>query len=1490
MDHVSEQAGIEGPPLEGPGAAIGHYEIIRALGKGGMGEVYLARDTQLGRRVALKILSKVSEESLARFFKEAQATAQLDHESIVRLHHYGKHGDRPYMVLEYVPGKTLGQWLAEQRAGGRKVSPAHAAELMLPVARALACAHRAGIVHRDLKPGNIMLAESGVVKVLDLGIAKLLEEEDGEDEGVAPMIAMLDRLDALLDGEPGTDGKLTDPRRWLGTAPYTSPEQMNGGPVDARTDLWAAGVVLHEMVTGELPVPAGLEQPIPSVRERHPDLGKLGAVIDRCLVERRADRLGSAEELAQELSAVVRAGSPDEGNPYPGLSAFQERDAGRFFGRERAVAQVVARLAEEPLLAVVGSSGAGKSSLVRAGVIPALKRGGDAWDALVLRPLGRPLAALADLLLSLRPGAGVVSREDRDALAKRLLWEPGQAGVALRARAARRGERLLLFVDQLEEVVTRAVEDERGPFLACLMSAADDPSSSVRVIVSVRQDFLDRVAALRPEIVDLLGRGTVLVSPLGPAELRDALVKPAEMRGHCFESEALVDQILRDLGRVAGALPLLQFTASALWDERDRERQMLTAERYLALGGVGGALAKRADSALAGLRDAEREQARRLLLGLVTPDRTGISVTLRELHELAGARAAQTERVLGRLVDARLLTVVRGQSDEDRVELSHESLIKSWPALVHWLDGVEEDAHFRARLRSAAREWESRGEAEGLLWHGEEAEEARQWGKRKEAGTALLEREERYLRAAIALEDRGRRRRRTMLGALVAGLVLVALVVSLLAVRSSREAARAEAARAEAERSAANARNATRMAVARGHQDDPTTVLALLREVELDMIPPGWSELAKWALGAGVSRAVLLHDDRLDCAAWSPDGRRIATAGKDGNVRVWDAGGTEPPLVLRGHDLGVRSVAWSPDGRHLASSSVDKTIRVWNADGSGQPLVLRGHVYGVPKVAWSLDGRHLASASADATVRVWNADGSGEPLVLRGHDKLVSAVAWSPDGRHLASASADSTVRVWNADGSGQPLVLRGHSGTVWGVAVSPDGLRVASAADDKTVRVWSADGSGQPLVLHGHGADVYAVAWSPDGQRIASGSDDQTVRLWNADGSGHPRVLRRHEAAVWAVAWSPDGRSLLSASSDRTVRVWSVDAPEEPLLLQGHEAAAWSASWSPDGRHIASAADDHTVRVWNADGSGEPLVLHGHDNDVKIAAFSPDGRRIASASDDHTVRVWNADGSGAPLVVRGHANKVRLVAWSPDGRRLASSSWDNTVRIWDVDGASQPLVLRGPGGVFWNVAWSPDGRRIVSMPSNDIWVWNADGAGEPLVLRGHGDIVFGATFSPDGRRIASASWDKTVRVWNADGSDEPLVLRGHETRVATAEWSPDGRRIVSASQDGTVRVWDAGGAGEPLVLRASDAALNAASWSPDGRRIAAASADTRVIVWSDLTPLSGPGDPKLWTATTYCLPVDVRRKLLGFSEAQARADLERCQRRVGEARPSPMP
>jgi serine/threonine protein kinase len=798
-----------------PGMRIHQYELIRELGRGGMGVVFAARDTKLGRRVAMKFLHAPTREVTERFLTEARATAQCQHDNIVIIHAVDEHAGMPYMVLEFLEGQPL-RAIMGPFGEGVKLPGTRTIELALPIARALARAHELGIVHRDLKPENVVVTHAGQVKVLDFGIAKALAERRPASR---PSASERDSLRSIAPLDLTQEGAM------VGTLPYMSPEQMGIDAVDHRADIWALGIMLFEMLAGRHPVEPLTSDallangtsatPLPSLAKVAPELPhELVQLVDSCLRKAKAERADDARELARKLEELLpdrRGRALAEGeSPYPGLTAFQETDADRFFGRSRDVGRMVARIRELPLTGIVGPSGVGKSSFIRAGVGPALKAG-ERWEIVTLRPGRQPLAALASVIERLSTAGGVQTAVEYAAhrdVVRQLRSEPGLVGEKLRARAHQIGGHLLLFVDQLEELYTLVPDPaERQAFTAALAGAADDTAAPVRVVVSMRSDFVDRVGE-DPRFLEELSRGLAFLSPPDRQGLRDAIVQPIELVGYRFESDQMVEDMLHALDGMPGALPLLQFAAAKLWDARDRTRMLLTGDSYLAIGGISGALATHADEVVAQMNASAQKLAQRIFRRLVTPERTRAILELADLHDLAPDRG-EVARVIDQLVAARLLVVqTRADAGGGSVELVHESLIERWPTLRRWLDEDQEDAAFLAQLAAAAKQWDAKGRPSGLLWRGDAMEEARLWYTQRPR--ELAERDQAFLDAVLALARRKRRQRTVVLATVLAvlGLVAAGASVAFVLVRGAERDARAalaQAKRAEAQRKEAEA-------------------------------------------------------------------------------------------------------------------------------------------------------------------------------------------------------------------------------------------------------------------------------------------------------------------------------------------------------------------------------------------------------------------------------------------------------------------------------------------------------------------------------------------------------------------------------------------------------------------------------------------------------------------------------------------------------------
>jgi serine/threonine protein kinase len=767
----------------GPSDRLKHYEIIRELGHGGMARVFVARDLKLGRKVALKFVRTESPAFTARFLSEARATARCAHENIVVIHDVDEHDGRPYMVLELLDGQSLAGLLA---AGS--VSAARTVEIAIPIVRALVHAHSLGIVHRDLKPDNVVVTSRGIVKVLDFGIAKLFLKTGA---------SAADSMGIAASGDSTWSGL-------VGTLPYMAPEQWGPNEIDHRVDIWAIGILMWQLATGRHPLDPltreklfamahSPDEPMPSIATAGVSLPPgFAHIVDRCLAKRPDERYTSARELLDSLLGQMprrqRTPSHDE-SPYLGLRPFRESDAHRFFGRARDVRSLIEKLPEQPLIGVIGPSGVGKSSFVQAGVVPALRDSGEEWGVLIVRPGRDPLAALASMLGS-ASSEGPTLPDSPSTMQDRLRREPGYLGEELRRCAAEKEARILLFVDQFEEVYAQVEEAaERQAFLACLAGAADDRTSPLRVVIAMRSDFIDRVAEDRL-FLDQLARGLVFLPSPDRDCLRDALLQPLQTVGFRFEDPEMAEEVIDSLPDAPGALPLLQFAAAKLWDARDRPRQRLTRKAYAAIGGIAGALAGHADGVLAGMASTTQRVTRAIFQRLVTADRTRATAHLTELIGLHPDRK-EVETAIDLLVDARLLVRRSGGENADAVvEIVHESLIQSWPNLRRWLDERHEDIAFLEHVRAAARQWQSNGRPSWLLWIGETADEAIRFTRRYKGELAGLEQE--YLDAVLVRATQAaRRRRQLVMTAFVFLLCLVAAAgVALVRIRSAERSAR----------------------------------------------------------------------------------------------------------------------------------------------------------------------------------------------------------------------------------------------------------------------------------------------------------------------------------------------------------------------------------------------------------------------------------------------------------------------------------------------------------------------------------------------------------------------------------------------------------------------------------------------------------------------------------------------------------------------------
>ncbi len=1115
---------------------------------------------------------------------------------------------------------------------------------------------------------------------------------------------------------------------------------------------------------------------------------------------------GEWERRWREVSeglAVDASKAPDVVAPYKGLTRFEPDDRERFFGREVLTGALLELVWAGRFTALVGPSGSGKSSLLRAGLIPALRSGQPPQQRSpvairILTPGEHPVRGHAEAFVPQDAGGGGVGGGDT-----------------------------VVVVDQFEEVFTLCQDRvERAEFIGLLLGARE-PGSRLRVVVAVRADFYGRLAEYA-ELTVALNEASLLVGPMSPVELREAIVKPAQSAGLIVE-RALASRIIEEVRGEPGGLPLMSHALLETW--RRRKGRALTLAGYEAAGGVHGAVARTAEVAYSRLRSEEADVARRVLLRLINPGE-GVADTRRPTDraelDLADADGGRTERVLGCLARDRLITL-----DDVTVDLAHEALITAWPRLRAWIDVDRERLRVHRRLTEDARSWEGLGWDVDALYRGSRltnAEEAFPAGEHDD----LTSLERSFLVASLGARRQEQRasvraaRRMRVLACALSLLLVVAVTAAVVAVQQQRAAVDAQ--------QEALSRQLAAQSTALLESDPDLASLLAIHAYRTSPTPEATTSLYN-AADLGLEHMLTGHDDPVDVMGFSPDGQTLATGSDDGTVRLWDVATGDERRTLTSHGDGVSAVAFGPDGQSVASGGNDGTVRLWDVASGAELHTLAGHESWVSAVAFSPDGRTVASGSDDGTVRLWDVASGAELRTLAGHESWVSAVAFSPDGGVLATGSDDGTVRLWDMATGEELHTLTGHDGWVSAVAFSPDGHTLATGGNAGRTRLWDVATGDERRTLTDHGDGVSAAAFSPDGQILASGGNDGTVRLWDADSGAELRTLAGHESWVSAVAFSPDGGVFATGSDDGTVRLWDVATGADRRTLAGYGDGVSAAALSPDGQTLATGSNSGAVRLWDVASGEELRALAGHDGTVNAVAFSPDGQTLASGSDGGTVRLWDLATSDERRSLPGNDNWVADVAFSPDGQTLATGSDAGTVRLWDVATGDQRRSLTTRDGLVFSVAFSPDGRTLATGGhSGMVRLWDVATGDERHSLK-HEGLVFSVAFSPDGGVLATGSDDGTVRLWDVVTGDERRTPPNHDGAVRAVAFSPDGNVLASGGNDGTVRLWDVATGDERHTLTGHDGTVNAVVFGPDGRTVASGSDDGTVRLWNAALP-----------------------------------------------------
>ena len=1221
--------------------------------------------------------------------------------------------------------------------------------------------------------------------------------------------------------------------------------------------------------------------------------------------------------IRDELAAVTRqiaAGRDQQagrrwrwmGSPYRGLWPYGQEHTEVFYGRERVTAELVGKLAERlagpSVVVVTGASGAGKSSLLRAGLLPALARGllgvprSAHWPRRVMTPTSRPLAELATHLSDL-------AQVDAEEIRRQLADHPEQAHLLVRQALEARGRdrvrasagavgpddgRLVLVVDQFEQLYTldhTADPDQPSAFLTALLAAAGTPCGSTGqppalVVLGVRGDFIDRLAA-HPRLAELLQDAHFIVGPMTEPELRRVITGPAAAAGLEIES-GLVDTILGDLrGRTPGSgdtgtLPLLSQALHVT--HRHSDGASLTVRGYGFSGGVAQAVARSAEAAYADLSAAEQAAAVDLFqtLTALAPDgavtRRRVPLADLRLHRSVRSASGTVDFVVERLTDARLLV-----RDQDSVEIAHDILLTAWPRLGEWLADDHAGRVLYGDLVRQANRWQQHDRDPSFSYRGAELAAATALLTRWRAEPSRYPQPEPTTTAFLSASTRGQTRRRRVLYAVAAAVLLISSSLTGVALRQ-RQVAVEEQNTAVAQTRLAVARGLTARAAALRTTDIRTALQLGIAADRIRSTEETRNGLHATLVGTPLA-ATMAGQPVPSTAAFSRDGRTLMTGSRNGTAQAWQLDSTRHPIrVTGGPTIGdpnepVRRGTVEPDGGHLgpdarigpyeaidadgnllATAGDDHVVRLWDLTGSRRTLLapLPAHTGPVTAVGFSRGGRILATASEDRTARLWDLGNRHRPALittLTGHTKPLTRMAFSPDGRALILGTRDDTAWLWRlatsrrgtltASLSGQLTVPGdyGASGRYGVLALGPGGRMLAAAADS---------GFDGP-----HSADVGYTA----------------ARVWDLKDLNRPALasVLRHSGAVAALAFSPDGRFLATASADRTARVWNLGQPGRPPqhTLTGHTEALTTVTFSSDGKALATTDSSGAVALWQLTNLRRPASVTAHiDSHVLVVpTFSRDGRILATrVSPNFTPQVWDLSDPGRPIRLHNMTefrNSMTSPVLSPDGHTLVVES--RRLTFLHVTGPRNPPANSiFDGGV--RPTFSADGRILATVTPylnfSTIRLWVSDRTGiasAATVLTRHAGHVTGKAFSPDGRVLVTASVEGTVKLWDVQDPRHPALITSFTDDVdglLAMSFSPDGRILVTAGYDRIARLWDLHDLRRPALittLTGHTDLIYAVAFSPDGRTLATASRDSTAKLWD----LRDPSRPSLIATLT---------------------------------------
>ncbi len=1478
------------------GREIKGYRIKQLIGEGGFGAVYLAEQPIVGRTVAIKVIWPELANNIdfvRRFETEAKIIASLEHPRIVPLYDFWRDVDGAYMVMRLLRHGNLRSKM------DKRWEPEHVVRLLNQLASALMLAHRYGVVHRDIKPENILLDEDNNAYLSDFGIAQMFGKKEQDAE--------------IIGG--------------VGSIMYAAPEQIEDSGSSPQTDQYSMAILVYELLTGEhpfkdlLPLPHSkiyeqrLTKVLPKITLVRPDLPPgLNAILERATSLRERDRyedimtfartfrdvytfkasqraessLLNDDTLFRTPDGTIRTsdGSPyidhildvvpeEIQNPYRGLRAFQESDSIYFFGREQLTQHIITRLAEtDPagivhFLAVVGPSGSGKSSLVKAGIIPSLRDdaipGSKDWFVISMTPGTHPLDELEVALLQLATDADLNIDEQlhRDTR--------GLARVVKLLLSNTDGD-LVLYIDQFEELFT-LVEDKRQTefFLDSLYHAIMAPHGNLRVIVTLRADFYDR-PLLYEKFSQLMRERTEVVVPMTSEELDRAIVTPAQLVGVNFE-QGLAPTIVSEVSGQLGALPLLQYGLTEIFDERTDN--VITLEKYRSIGGILGALARRAEAIYEELTPDQQEAARQLFVRLVNlgegTEDTRRRVLLQEIQS-AASDVSTMQAVIEKFSKSRLLTFDHDPATRSpTIEVAHEAIIREWTRYRGWLDESREDIRLQRNLGTLANEWNKASQDESYLLRGIRLEQYQQW--HGDAKIALTDVEQAYLDASIqarssrqasemaqerrqvALERRARMRLRFLLVVMT----LAVIVTFALFLRVQNENQQVIDARATSDANASISNTLAIVANARAAlaQDniDNALALAVVANTQPDIPVEAQSLLAEVGLGPGVRWLEDRHDSRISRIIVTDDGETFFTADADGIILRWDLASASPIQQYEGHRADIRDIDLNADGSILASGAENGEVVIWDTQSGEIIHQVSVSEQIVRSLIFSNDGRYLVvgggNGQEDGELAIIDVDSA--EVIDRFNSPVgdIFTIAAYNDGLSYLIGGSDSRIALWNMADDTVTTTFSGHTGIVRRVVFNQDYSLMLSGAEDNRVILWDAETGESIQSFQGHSRTVHDVDFGPRDLIIMSTSADSTINVWNTRTGEVIERFRASDNYAFGSIFIPDQMALLSAYIDGTVRRWDLTSVEQVWgrFITQDRGLVRIKLFPENGRVFTSLGPTNLDSIINTrpelveldPSSGEVLgTFSGHGLAISDVALLNDDTLLTSSFDGTIIR-WDLQSGEQIQQTTLNSGFLMSLALPSDQRTVAVASFGELVHILDMSSGETIRTLVGHERPVIDIAYHPNDLWLASGDDRgEIRLWDVETGQTMRIYEGHTGIVFGIVFSPDGEQMLTGSLDGQVILWDVETGQVIRTFTGNSAGVTDIALHPSGEFVMSGAEDGRLLMWFVETGEIVRTFTGHVDAVTGVTFGQDGQHAFSVGLDGGVFQWNVLGAIEG--------------------------------------------------